>query len=55
MLANGRAFLLLAADLTVTQARRQRSGNLAGGEFPNAAAGLPGTLNPRPGRSLSAW
>lgn len=49
MLANGRAFLLLGVDLTVTQAHGQRIGNLAGGPgFPCPAEGLPGTLNPRP-------
>ncbi len=47
-LANGRANLLLAARLTVIDARRKRTGALAGNTSSNAAPGLPGTPNPRP-------
>src|ERR1017187_2570085 len=47
-LVNGRAILLLAARLTITQARRKRTGALAGNTSSNAAPGLPGTPNPRP-------
>ena len=48
MLANARAFFLLTADLTVTQARRKRIGVLAGDRASMPLPGLPGTLNPRP-------
>ncbi len=46
MLANARAFLLIAAGLTVTQARRKRNGVLAGNKNSTSLPGLPVTLNP---------
>jgi len=45
-LANDRAFLLLAAGLTVTEARRKRTGVLAGNKSANAAAGVAGHAEP---------
>jgi hypothetical protein len=48
MLANARAFLLLAADLTVTRARLKRNGVLAGNKDSTSLPGLPATLNPQP-------
>ena len=48
MLANGRAFLLLAARLTVTQARRKRNGVLGGNKDSTSLLGLLAALNPSP-------
>ena len=47
-LANGGAFLLLAADLTVTQTRRKRNWSSAPGKSSTSMPGWPVTLNPRP-------
>ena len=47
-LANGREILLLAVGLTVTGARRKRTGALADNMSSNAAPGVPGTPDPRP-------
>ena len=61
-LANGRAFLLLAAGLTVTGARRKRTGVLAGGKSSNAAARVAGDAGPQasgrvqmPDKAGAAW
>jgi hypothetical protein len=51
MPANARAFLLLAADLTVTRARRKRNRVLAGNKNSTSLPGLPALLKP----SLVAW
>lgn len=48
MPANARAFLLLAAGLTATGARRKRNGVLAEQQELHIATGLPATLNPSP-------
>lgn len=48
MLANGRAFLLLAAVLTVTRARRKQNEVLAGDKDSTSLPGLPAMLNPSP-------
>ena len=51
MLADARAFLLLAAGLTATGARGKRNGVLAGNKNSVSLPGLPGlpaTLHPRP-------
>src|SRR5260370_4028570 len=51
MLANGRAFLLLGAGLTVTRACRKRNGVPAGNKDSMSLLGLPAMLNPSP----AAW
>jgi len=48
MLANGRAFLLLGAGLTVTRACRKRNGVLVGNKDSTSLPGLPAMLNPSP-------
>ena len=61
-LANGRAFLLLTAGLTVTQARRKRTGVLAGNTSSHAVAGVAGHAGPQassrmhmPGKAGAAY
>lgn len=51
-LANGRAFLLLAAVLTVTRAGSE-TGVPALGKSSTSMPGLPATLNPRPASDLT--
>lgn len=48
MLADARAFLLIAAELTATGARRKRNGVLAGNKNSVSLPELTATLNPRP-------
>jgi hypothetical protein len=45
-LANGRAFLLLAAGVTVTRTRWKRTGVIAKNKSSTAAAGVLGTPDP---------
>jgi len=52
-LANGRAFLLLAAVLTVTQTRRKRNWSPCSRQELHSIPGLPATLNPRPASDLT--
>jgi hypothetical protein len=47
MPANGRAFLLLTAGLTVTRARRKRNGVLAGNKDSTSRPGFPAMPNPK--------
>ena len=61
-LANGRAFLLLTAGLTIAQARRKRTGILAGNTSSHAAAGVAGHAEPQassrihvPGKAGAAY
>ena len=54
MLANARAFLLLAAGFTVIQARRKANWVLADNEDSTSPPGLPATLNPRPACAFRA-
>jgi hypothetical protein len=47
-LANGLALLLLAADLTVTQARWKPTGVLSGNKDSTSRPGVPATLSRSP-------
>ena len=48
MPANARAFLLLAARLTATRARRKQNGVLADNKNSTSLPGLSATVNPSP-------
>ena len=52
-LANGRAFLLFAAVLTVTQTRRKRNWSTCSRQELHLDAGAAATLDPRPASDLA--
>jgi hypothetical protein len=54
-LANGRAFLLLAADLTVTRTRRKRNWSPCCRQELHLDAGVSATLNPRSASDLALF